>query len=89
MTTTRPWLKPGFRLGSSWVARFDDQAEKLVTLGMTNRMALWDVVLRMRIGAGPTLSHVSHAEFSADGARVVAKNTSGEVVVFDAAMSRS
>ena len=56
---------------------------------MTNRMALWDVVLRMRIGAGPTLSHVSHADFSVDGARVVAKNTSGEVVVFDAAMSRS
>lgn len=83
MTASRPWLKPGFRIGSSWVARFDDRRERLLTLG--KRITVWDVAARTRLGVGPELSHASHAEFAPDGCRAVVKNTSGEIVVFDVA----
>jgi WD40 repeat protein len=75
-------LKPGFRLGASFKARFNDQGDRMVTLG--KRITLWDVADRARIARGPALSNASEVDFAHDGSRVVAKNTSGEVVVIDA-----
>jgi WD40 repeat protein len=75
-------LKPGFRIGASFRARFDAHGERLVTLG--KRITLWNVAARTRIGIGPPLRSPVHVDFSPDGAQVAAKGNEGEILVFDA-----
>jgi hypothetical protein len=74
-------LAPGFRIGASFSARFDDDATRLVTLG--KRITLWDVASRARVATGPPLAHASSIAFAPDGRLLAAKNTVGDVLVLD------
>jgi WD40 repeat protein len=78
---SRQLLKPGFRLGASFKARFSDDGAFLATLGQ--RPTLWNVADRAKLGKGPLLSHASEVDFSPDGAQLVVKNTSGDVLLLD------
>jgi hypothetical protein len=78
-------LKPGFRIGSSFQARFDDQGSRLAAIGRGRRGALWDVARRAKIGFFPQLKHTSSISFSPDGSLLACKNTYGDILVVDVA----
>jgi WD40 repeat protein len=80
-SSSRQGLKPGFRLGASFKARFSDDGALLATLGQ--RPTLWNVADRAKLGRGPLLSHSSEVDFSPGGAQFVVKNTSGDVLLVD------
>lgn len=77
----RTRLTPGFRIGASFAARFDDRGEHLVTLG--KRISVWNVASRRRACSVGGVAHASHVDFSPDSTLLAAKSTSGEVAVFD------
>ncbi|WP_232666181.1 WD40 repeat domain-containing protein [Pseudonocardia sp. TRM90224] len=72
-------LRPGFRIGSSFQARFDDQGARLATIG--HRGAVWDVANRQKIGFFRQLKHTAHVGLSPDGSLLVSKNTAGDVLL--------
>jgi dipeptidyl aminopeptidase/acylaminoacyl peptidase len=72
-------LAPGFRIGSSFRARFSGDGRALATLGQ--RITLWDVAARERVAKGPPLENASSLDFAPDGRLLAAKNTRGEVLV--------
>jgi WD40 repeat protein len=72
-------LAPGFRIGSSFQARFSSDGSLLATLG--KRVTLWDVAGRRRIATGPPLAHASSVDFSPDAPLLAAKNTSGDILI--------
>lgn len=76
---TRLHLKPGFRIGSSFEADFDDSGRWLATLG--KRLSVWDVEKRQRVGSGPSLRHAAHVAFSPDSSLLAAKSTTGELLI--------
>lgn len=88
VTTLRLWgvcLRACGSRGSGSVPRTVSRGRRLATLG--KRTSLWDVESRERIAGVLPLSNASDVDIAPDDGRVVVKNTSGDVAVYDAALS--
>jgi WD40 repeat protein len=73
--------KPGFRIGASFRVAFSDDGRFLATVG--KRSTLWDVQARKRHAAVKPFSHESEIDVAPASDRIVVKNTSGDVALFD------
>ncbi len=70
-------------IGVSFCTVFSPQGDVLATCGKRT-VVLWDVAGREKRWETTTLKDPSELAFSADGAQLAAKNTSGRLTVFDA-----
>jgi WD40 repeat protein len=78
MQKTTVLSKP-LRVGKSYQLRFMDGGDNVIAIGRD--IVLWNMLQRKRLCSSHPFKHPGHMDVSPSGARVVIKNTAGQLVI--------
>lgn len=79
-------IEKKFKIGSALAVRFSPDGKRLAVI--SNRLTVWDVYSKKKLFSIRPMSHISRVIFSPDGKRIALKNSSGQIIVCDAAKDK-